>query len=214
MSSVRASCWSITINNPSEVDLQPVLPSGWSLTGQMEKGSEKETLHYQGMLKTPQVRFSSVKKVFPRAHIEAAKNSAALEAYVHKDDTRIATVPDMASTIPSLFNYQETIANMWNDEEWDECTRIHEELFGKSVGDVILKYVDSLIARQIAEGAKGVEYIGVNPMWRQTWKIYGLQIVARQRKISASNIIEDATLRTDVQEGEEVMDVQSVSTEI
>ena len=59
----RGSTWSITINNPSEKDLHPTLPAKWAMTGQLEKGAEG-TEHYQGMVSTPQVRFSAVKKVF------------------------------------------------------------------------------------------------------------------------------------------------------
>lgn len=89
----RGSCWSITVNNPTLADMEPELPPCWKLTGQLESG-EEGTTHYQGMLSTPQVRFSAVKKVFQRAHIELARNKAALAKYVHKDDTRIAEVSD------------------------------------------------------------------------------------------------------------------------
>ena len=59
----RATCWSLTINNPTEQDLKVSLPAGWSMTGQMERG-EEGTEHYQGMLKTTQVRFTAVKNYF------------------------------------------------------------------------------------------------------------------------------------------------------
>lgn len=100
----RGTCWSITINNPTADDMSPTLPAGWKLVGQMEKG-EEGTLHYQGMLTTNQVRFSAVKKVFSRAHIELAKNRKGLEKYVHKPETRVSEVSDIVSNIPTLFEY-------------------------------------------------------------------------------------------------------------
>lgn len=70
----RASCWSVTINNPTEDELK-CHHLGWSLQGQFEQGEETGTRHFQGMLKTgQQVRFAAVKKVFPRGHIEPARN--------------------------------------------------------------------------------------------------------------------------------------------
>lgn len=89
----RATAWSITINNPSDSDLESWKNASalhWVVEakGQLEQG-EAGTRHIQGFLKTQQVRFSQVKKAFPRAHIEVARNPAALAKYVVKEDTRI-----------------------------------------------------------------------------------------------------------------------------
>lgn len=87
--------WSITINNPSneEITLWENLakhaPFVKEVKGQIERG-EEGTRHIQGMLKTDRVRFSAVKKILPRAHIEIAKNALALEKYVMKAETREA----------------------------------------------------------------------------------------------------------------------------
>lgn len=188
----RGTVWSITINNPTEDDLNSsILPPGWSLEGQKEVGAEG-TIHYQGMLKTPQVRFSQIKKILPRAHIELAKNKTALAKYVHKEETRIEEVPTMRSSIPTLFEYQHTVAQAWNHSEWDE---INQEFLAdakaKDIGDYILRYVDVLVARDIRKGVCGVEYIGVNPMWRSAWKKFGLQMVAREKLKSTAEYSED-----------------------
>lgn len=93
----RATCWSVTINNPTkdEVATWANLRQNFlwikEVKGQLEKG-ENGTEHIQGLLRTEQVRFSQVKKVFPRAHIEIARNQFALSAYVNKDDTRVAEI--------------------------------------------------------------------------------------------------------------------------
>lgn len=96
-SNERGNNWSITINNPTEeekVIWQKATENHWvkEAIGQLEKG-ESGTLHIQGLLKTQQVRFSQVKKLFPRAHIEIARNVAALAKYVQKDETRVAELP-------------------------------------------------------------------------------------------------------------------------
>lgn len=181
----RATCWSITINNPTQQDLNPTLPMGWAMTGQIEMGAEG-TEHYQGCLKTPQVRFSAVKKLFPRAHIEIARNRPALELYVHKSETRVAAVQDVKSEIPNLFQYQHTVAARWDDQEFNDYLDERSELEAKStkqtsVDDLAMEYLDILVSRDIADGRQGVEYIAVNPMWRNSWKKFWRAILTRYR---------------------------------
>lgn len=180
----RGTCWSITINNPQPTDLEVELPAGWKLTGQMEIGEEEKTTHYQGMLSTPQVRFSAVKKVFQRAHIELARNKQALAKYVHKDDTRVAEVPDVVSRIPTLFDYQHVVAAKWDDSEWEAFrdSQPEEDLVKHGIGEIALKYVDTIVSKDIEEGIIGVEYIGINPMWRSAWKKFWKQMVVRERR--------------------------------
>ena len=92
----RATCWSITINNPTHADDECIglaKQKGWRVEGQKEKG-ENGTVHYQLMVKTPQTRFAAMKKAFPRAHIEIARNGTALAKYVKKEDTREGVLPE------------------------------------------------------------------------------------------------------------------------
>lgn len=187
----RGSCWSITINNPKVEDWNVTLPAKWALTGQMEQGKEG-TPHYQGMLTTPQVRFSAVKKVFPRAHIELARNKAALQQYVKKDDTRLASMPDIVSKIPTLFDYQHEVAGNWDDIQFDKKRKWHEkEKTGKCLGDIALDYVDDIVAEDIKNGRIGVEYIAINPMWRSAWKKFWKQMVERERSFPVKIKSED-----------------------
>lgn len=89
----RGRAWSITLNNPTpfEISLWNDICSHatWvkEAKGQLEKGAEG-TPHIQGFLRTDPVRFSQVKKLLPRAHIELARNAFALERYVSKEETR------------------------------------------------------------------------------------------------------------------------------
>lgn len=174
----RASCWSITINNPKTEEYQIVLPARWKLEGQLERG-EEGTLHYQGMLNTPQVRFSAVKKVFPRAHIEIARNKQALAKYVHKEETREAAV----TAIPTLFEYQSIIAAAWEEDEysarWRNACEHASPTNMPCPDEVAMQYIDSLVAADIEYGRRGAEFIAINPMWRSSWKKFWRSIIKR-----------------------------------
>lgn len=182
----RASSWSITINNPKEEEYKVPLPAGWVLEGQIERG-EEGTEHFQGYLKTNQVRFSAVKKVFPRAHIEVARNVKALQNYVHKESTRVAAVPTQTSSQVSMFNYMHVLAAAWDTQEFDDyCQTSLETTHKGDMGEARLGYMDMLIARHISDALyDGIEYIGVNPMFRNAWKRYGHAIVQRELAIRA-----------------------------
>lgn len=93
----KSSCWSITINNPTQEDHEVwknLTQHAWvrEVRGQVEQGQEG-TPHIQGMLLTQHIRFSQVKKALPRAHIEAARSQVALTKYVQKEDTRLQALP-------------------------------------------------------------------------------------------------------------------------
>lgn len=182
----RATCWSLTINNPTDGDLKVELPAGWKVEGQIEQG-ENGTPHFQGMLKTPQVRFSAVKKIYPRAHIEPAKNRKALQAYVHKEETRVSEVETRTSSIPTLWEYQTIIAKTWNREEFME--RVLKASEGTAMpdwGELAIKYVDVLVGRDIdAQKRRGAEFIAINPMWRSSWKIFWRNIIDRDAPLQA-----------------------------
>lgn len=188
----RATCWSITINNPKKEEYEIVLPVGWKLEGQLEKGEEEGTLHYQGMLKTGQVRFSAVKKVFPRAHIEVARNVAALKKYVNKEETRVQSV----QSIPTLFEYQTIIAEKWIEDEFK--ARIQRVIEANQIPDfdvIALRYIDSLVAADIESGRRGAEFIAINPMWRSSWKIFWRSIINRHGTHASS--VSDASPPTE-----------------
>lgn len=99
----RARAWMITINNPSDQEklewsrLTEVHPWIRSVEGQVEQG-QNGTPHIQGLLKTETVRFAQVKRALPRAHIEAVRNLPAATRYVHKTESRIATLDSAVAT--------------------------------------------------------------------------------------------------------------------
>lgn len=152
------------------------LPPGWSLQGQMEQCPESKRYHYQFMLKTPQVRFSAVVKQTDKAHIELAKNKAAVEKYVRKEESRIATI-EAGQAIPSIFEYQGMVAKKWRNERYLEmCKQLPRE----DINEVAMLYLDSLVAEDIASGMRGPEWIATNPMWRNAWKKFWRVIIERE----------------------------------
>jgi len=169
----RYSCWSITINNPTEEDVRCEVP-GWVLKGQYEEGASG-TRHFQGMLCTPQVRASAVKRVFPRAHIEGARNKKALEKYINKEETRLETFT--STGVPTIFEYQRMVGYEWN---WDHFDNVLVPMYDKKPeDDVAMIYLDNICAKMIREGAIGLEFISINPMWRSSWKRFYRSIIAR-----------------------------------
>jgi len=184
MSGIRGTCWSITINNPTEEDLlfERVKQNGWRIEGQKERGKEG-TEHYQGMLLTPQKpSFSTVKTVLPRAHIEKARQKTALAKYVHKDETRVAAVPSAGVVIPTIFEYQDRVAATPGIME--RIIKHQQDMYevdplGKGVEDAPLTVVDAIVAKHIEEGMRGIEYIAINPMWRSSWKKFWRSIIKR-----------------------------------
>ena len=183
MAQIRGRCWSITINNPVAGDIPADLLPGWKIEGQYEQG-ENGTLHFQGMLTTPTVRFHQVKTTFPRAHIELAVNKKALTAYVHKDESRVGEFKTQSA--PTIFELQKVVAQIWN---WEVFELWEATMNSKSQDEVALLYVDSLVASLIADGQYAIEFIAVNPMWRTAWKKFFRSIIKRhahRQEISGS----------------------------
>lgn len=180
ITALRSTAWSLTINNPTDADTGVELPAGWKLEGQYEVGAEG-TRHFQGLLRTPQVRFSAVKKSFPRAHIEVAKNLKALEQYVHKTETKDGDFASRSSTIPTLWDYVAIVAREWNDDDFKQLRDRRESENEFDVGETALMYIDSIVARHIQSGMRGVEFISINPMWRTMWKKHWFSVLVRER---------------------------------
>ena len=186
MTEIRSNCWSITIFDETYKTAQ--YPKTWELTGQLEKCPETGKEHYQGMLTTPQERFAAIKKVFRTAHIEKARKRTALAQYVKKEDTRLQSVPDRKGEIPTLWDYADHIAEIWNDDDFKNlCSDFDENasLSDKTKtgqDDLALRYIDSLISDEIRNGSKGVMFIAVNPMFRSSFKKFWKPMVYAARK--------------------------------
>jgi len=197
---IRGTNWSITINNPTPADLDfgwIAEHAGWSIEGQMEIGKEG-TPHYQGLLRTPnKPSFSTVHKLLPRAHLETARNVKHLEAYVHKDDTRVAEVGTVSSKIPTLFAYQTMVAQRLSiDDILREIRK--RKLEGKAQIEYVMEgCVNELVNADIIAGVKGIEFIAINPMWIASWRKFWRSIITRDGQRTAS----EAPPRTPSEEG-------------
>lgn len=188
----RASCWALTINNPTDADeicIATAKQKGWKVDGQTERG-ENGTFHYQLMLRTPQVRFSAVKRAFPRAHIEVARNVAALASYVTKSATRVGTLPSASDMYPNLTAYWQLVydycesKNYLNHNEWLTELDHSDQLWWKEAPRDKNSILDEA-TRDIIKKGYFVESLAVNPATRAMWFRFKNQIMARceQRSI-------------------------------
>jgi len=191
----KSSCWSITINNPTEDDLVAwsALATNYTwikkVEGQLEKG-EEGTPHIQGMVTTGYGRFfNKLKEALPRAHIEASENKFALANYVHKPETRIgeiATVKvagqsDLQNEMCKLMMYglNTRVCNQANwDKNYDSLPRnilVNADDIRQSWELILDEAVKSLII----QGYYGVEFVVSNNQVRNAFKRYLPEILYR-----------------------------------
>lgn len=177
----RSTAWSVTINNPTDTDQEAIAlarQKGWKVEGQLEQGTEG-TPHYQLSVKTPQVRFAAVKKAFPRAHVEPARNVAALQQYVTKSDTRIGMLPTTQEAYPSLSKFWDLILKEFNALNYLDCDEYPKQLWKKETGSrTILSLFDDAVGNLIDRGYH-VESIAVNPATRSMFKSFWRNILNR-----------------------------------
>jgi len=185
--SERATVWSLTINNPSTDDEECIARArqmGWKVDGQIEKG-EQGTRHYQLMLKTPQVRFSAVKKAFPRAHIEVAKNVVALKQYVHKEETREGELSVKQDMYPSQSKFFDLV---WDIILADE-TEKSEYIRGKNGRFASPRNAMVAATKDLIRQGYIVENIACNPMTIQAWLLFHDDFLARKTLRQTDNAL-------------------------
>lgn len=202
MNTQRATCWSVTINNPTKNDDENIAKarqcSGWKVYGQLEVGANG-TPHYQLMVTTPQVRFSALKKVFPRAHIEVARDRRALEKYVSKEDTRVASLTISQDKYPTHSKLME-----WYGEFFTSYGEEHGGVDDREY----LKIFDLMCNQKIREGYY-VETFAVNPQIRSAIQRFGRAINFRERvrrqtdRQTTENIVEGIHITQDEEVCEE-----------
>jgi len=189
-SSVRANCWSVTLNMKTvkketcDEMIQQARAAGWTVTGQEEMGGENP--HYQLMVQTPQVRFSAVKKMFPTGHIEPARNRSALAKYVTKEATRVGALPEhdekyvTASKLWDMIYQVNDRIGLWDKMNDDEvrCYKDHEQT--KIEADP-LAFFDLMIGHFIRQGYY-VDMLACNPAIRSFWKKFWRDILYRSCK--------------------------------
>jgi len=218
MSQQRATNWSVTINNPTaddDTNIAHAKQKNWKVMGQLEKGANG-TPHYQLHIKTPQVRFSAIKKAFPRAHIEIARNAQALEEYVNKTDTRIGNIPECDSypTLQKTFmlfyeycdkmNYIDIYNGSPCTEWYTPKTRFREPL------DLFDEFVDSYIRKGYILGP-----LACNPAVRSNVKKFALaELFAAKNKIDLARQTDRQTRSDlDAEDEEEYNNVNDLDEE-
>ena len=137
------------------------------------------------MLKTPHIRFSAIKKQFPRAHIEIARNPIALQQYVVKTETRVGELPEannqaLYPNIEELYRrYATQYQSMFNYEEDNEHgdTPLNDYL-SNMTQEAALQRWKEFLAQQIMLG-NHIDQLAVNPQIISFVKQYHTQIVYR-----------------------------------
>nr|WAE43161.1 MAG: replication associated protein [Cressdnaviricota sp.] len=179
-SDVRSSCWSITINNPTEVDEEHIAKArqkGWKVEGQKEVG-KNGTPHYQLLVESGQVRFVAVQKAFPRAHIEVCRDKVALKNYVHKAETKVEELETTTEQYPSQQKVWDMFA-VYMYEKYDDG-KDHSVGLEELNGDEWLFQFDQFVTEFIRDGYV-LEGIAVNPQVRSGLKKYGYAIYLRSK---------------------------------
>lgn len=167
---VRSCHWLLTINNPTGVDdaeFKEAKALGWTCIGQKEMG-ENGTPHYQVYLKTQQVRWSAVKKVFKRAHIEATKSRGAAIAYVQKSETRVGDLPEVNDKVVMGPSHLWVLYADWYNDNF------HLDYVPNK-----LDTFDTFVREMICAGWRGIEHMATNAQIRKSVRLYGSSLVKR-----------------------------------
>lgn len=184
----RGTKWSVTINlktvsrATAEECINRARQANWRVFGQLECG-DSGTDHYQLAVSTPQVRFSQVKKMFPTAHIEIAKNWDALLAYCQKDDTRKEELKEVQSGYLPWSQLRSMFAEWLAEQEFEQHTVDPERRL--AIWD---RYIGSLI-----EEGYEVDLMGMNANYRacisRYWRHYLNRYMQTQRQTDTQEVL-------------------------
>jgi len=188
----RATLWSVTAffdteNTPSkqtrEYQIDAARSHQWDVQGQIEKCPTTGHLHYQLMIKTPQVRARSLMNIFPQAEVQVGRKEQALQNYVHKEDTRVEEIK-VVKNYPSW-----TVVR----DKFFEWMITHDENVDV-IGEDRLQLWDTFIQYSLKEGVE-CDLIGVNPQYRSCILRYWNAYVYKAYHTSVDN-----NRQTDIQE--------------
>lgn len=204
--------WSLTINNPTAEDeaLVSSAPNQYKwikeLVGQKEQG-ENGTVHYQLYLRSDKVRFSQVKSVFGRAHIESGRNPAALRNYVQKEDTAIAgTRQSVRQAHPTdvygyilrayvhptgyykTLNYPKEFRSLNDVAYAHQCWKEYEHDFEEYSDTFPMRLLKAASNAMVRDGWF-VEHIASNPAFKIAFKEHMYSILYRQNGLSSSSLV-------------------------
>lgn len=149
MTTVRASYWLVTINNPTDED-RHTLKSPPDYVKQLwyqDEIGEEGTLHIQLCANTTQIRFSQLKEWLGRGHIEAARNSAACKNYCKKKESSVpgtyvywkqgaastATEPELEPMARDLMYLMNNLPYNWREMD-------PEVVYQRTLSDILLTH--------------------------------------------------------------------------
>lgn len=206
-SQAKYTSWIITLNNPTEEE-----KTSWKqirlnhfvkeALGQIEVG-ENGTPHIQGYIRTDSVRFSQIKKLFPRAHIEGAKNAIAARQYCQKQETRVEDLPvtEINTSIHRAV-YNETLkwfqVNLFdtagNQVRWaspptQEYANYIMLQQASWLEPETREYIyDRAVSGLIRSGLKHIEFIAVNQITRSAFIKYFPALIYRENAFQTKEV--------------------------
>lgn len=178
----KSSWWSITAYGEEleyllalqggTADFPPVVKA---IYGGVEECPKTQRLHFQGALNTAQVRFSAVKKILPKSHIEACRSDAeSLKRYAMKDETSVGQ--KSSSTNPKYYTMESLMVKL--AETWVE--RFEEDL------DIITgndDYGFSVISSRLLRENFFLISLCSQPQIGRAWKLYWSTCVKRYKEL-------------------------------
>jgi hypothetical protein len=189
----KSSRWVLVINNPVASDEEAIgraRAQGWDVRGQKEIGKKTGTPHYQIYIKTPHIRASQVKKMFPRGYIDIANGTETNNLdYVEKEETRVGDLP---STIyPSQMQFwdllwQHMAENGFTFSNPHTLKEIHktgeEYIIRNNLNTNRLSNPYHEAVYNMIHKGNVVESIAVNPQTLSAWKNYPIAILYRSHR--------------------------------
>jgi len=204
----RATRWSVTINlktvsrSTAEECIARARQRDWRVFGQLEQG-DSGTEHFQLAVATPQVRFSAVKKVFPTAHIEVAKDWNALLAYCSKEETRVDTLKNVSTGYIPWSQLRNMFFDHVREVQVEHVTDAEERT----------REWDIFIGLCIQRGFE-VDVMGVNPQYRSCIQRYWVSYLHRQTdRQTEQTVVVPTIYKQDVEETESVSSEGSEGSE-
>lgn len=213
----KARAWSLTIFDPGEYAILANKESWphWIRETKFQEEVAPTTgkRHWQVALFTQQVRFSALKKIFPSAHIEVARNKDALMNYVEKSDSAVpGTQQHLKNEKEYLALHQQLqrLANVAVDL-WTEYANMRSSLYeekDKNPDKAMYWWIANNILAEEPEMAATLANPALEKMWIHTSGTWifaakaaseAISITASPQKIETSGI-KDGLLS---QEGQE-----------
>lgn len=159
------------------------------VTGGMEKCPDTGALHFQADLKTTQVRFSQIKKVFPQAHIEKVHHPESHIDYVMKSATAVGDKSnssnpaylDIADAMRLLIN---TLLEHFPSHLIEYQMRVDD----KAVPKMYWRAVNLLMAKHKCwrDNPGAFTRLDFKEIWKFCWKIYLDEVVGEGHSITPS----------------------------